>query len=419
MQTTLIYPPLINFDWMFQRPQQLCKFLAEQENIKVVFCQSVPHALYGLEAVWTSRDYLYDTEIPNLQLCYNIERYFFDYRDKENIILYASSGPGHTYTALNPYAFIYDELDDFPCHADRAVDASVKADRIIYSANSIKLILDKRKERYPEMMPYTFCPNGCDFESWSFPFRTISGAKPNICYIGPLAPWLDFEFICGMIGKLKKYNFWFIGPDLSSGDRSIKPYIDWLIYRPNVSFIGHTDYRKLLFFAKSMDMFWIPFDMSTRPVTLGKVTSPVNVITNAVRPIKFFEALATGRPILFSQMPDLMDIHNELSIEEREGLFPITNLEESANFVEDYFSVENYFSSIIPEGHIRRQNIARKYTWSISAKIMSGVIDDILHADLTAERTERAEKSSKRKRNVDRIPEIIKLHEPTELVDLV
>lgn len=132
--------------------------------------------------------------------------------------------------------------------------------------------------------------NGVDyafFQRWgSFAFepafREILGrGKPIVCYYGALAAWLDYGLL-RQIAATGRYSLVLIGPKYDgSFDRALggAPGIDWL---------GPRDYAVLKYYARAADVLILPFLK--------------NAVTDSASPVKLFEYMALGRPIVSSDV---------------------------------------------------------------------------------------------------------------------
>ena len=100
----------------------------------------------------------------------------------------------------------------------------------------------------------------------------------NIGYYGSLEK-LDFELIKYISSKMVSYNFYFVGPIPLNYEKVLKKH-----YNANVFFIGPLDRLKLPQFLNSMDVFWMPFQL--------------NELTRSMSPIKIYEVLSAGLPIV-------------------------------------------------------------------------------------------------------------------------
>lgn len=135
-------------------------------------------------------------------------------------------------------------------------------------------------------------PNGVDydfFKDLSEPpefdedfKKVLKGSKTLVGYYGAMAAWLDYELI-------KKIN--------STGEFTVVlfgiRYDDSLdssgiLELENVKFLGPRDYKVLKYYADKIDILTIPF--------------VINDITKATSPLKLFEYMALGKPIVTSAM---------------------------------------------------------------------------------------------------------------------
>lgn len=117
--------------------------------------------------------------------------------------------------------------------------------------------------------------------------------KPIVGYLGIVRSWLDFELIEFLADKLPNASFIFVGPIADD----VRDNVAALKARPNVYFIKRKDREELLPVLKAFDVCAIPFKYNK-----------FNLATN---PLKFWEYLATGRPILTLRIPDF-EIYEKL-----------------------------------------------------------------------------------------------------------
>lgn len=106
--------------------------------------------------------------------------------------------------------------------------------------------------------------------------------KPCICYYGALASWFDYDLI-KKINDLDKYNIILFG--IKYDDSFDKSEIDKL---KNIYFFGPRDYKILKNYASKVDVMMIPFVL--------------NDITASTSPLKLFEYMALGKPIITTDM---------------------------------------------------------------------------------------------------------------------
>ena len=138
------------------------------------------------------------------------------------------------------------------------------------------------------------CPNGVDY---SFIRRTIEEtrqppddlacvlrpAAPVIGYYGALAEWFDYELLRRAAAERPEYEFVLIGPDY---DRSLTK--SRITNVKNIHWLGVRPYIQLPQYLKYFDVATIPFKL--------------NEITHSTSPVKLFEYMAAGKPVVTTAM---------------------------------------------------------------------------------------------------------------------
>jgi len=107
--------------------------------------------------------------------------------------------------------------------------------------------------------------------------------KPIIGYIGLIEKWIDLDLIEYVARAKPDWEFVFVGRVAVSVERLEKI--------PNIRFLGPQKYEDLPIYLKGFDVCISPFK--------------VNDLTDSVNPIKIKEYLASGKPVVATQMPEL------------------------------------------------------------------------------------------------------------------
>jgi GT2 family glycosyltransferase len=157
-----------------------------------------------------------------------------------------------------------------------------KADLVLVSA---KKLWDKHVGNASSCM---LLPNAVDFNHFS---SNANGNKldklprPIIGYYGAIMEWFDAEMVIGAAKARPEWSFVLIGKVDTS---SVEP----LRSLPNVFFPGEQPYSQLPGYLHQFDVCLIPF----------KVTP----ITESTNPVKFYEYLSAGKPIVAVPMAELL-----------------------------------------------------------------------------------------------------------------
>ena len=132
--------------------------------------------------------------------------------------------------------------------------------------------------------------HGVDFDHFHTALETIDRPlefqnipRPIIGYFGAISAWLDFDLIVSLATNRPAWSFVFIGP--------VDTNISALSGIPNIHLLGKIPYDQLPRYAACFDVGIIPFQ--------------VNDLTRSVNPLKLFEYLSLGLPVVSSYMPEV------------------------------------------------------------------------------------------------------------------
>jgi len=118
------------------------------------------------------------------------------------------------------------------------------------------------------------------------PHPSVAGFPgPRIGYFGALQK-LDFALIANVAAQRPAWSFLFVGPKHGPLAASVPAGLP-----PNVHLVDVLPRRDLPAFLAAMDAFWMPFQ--------------VNELTHSMCPIKLFEALSAGVPVVSSALDEV------------------------------------------------------------------------------------------------------------------
>lgn len=137
-----------------------------------------------------------------------------------------------------------------------------------------------------------YLPNACEFHHFSKlpPNDLVRVKKPIMGYIGAINDWFDTDLVEFLVTRKSNWNFVFIGEVNDSAAERLRRYA-------NVHFLGEMIYHDLPQFIHHFDVCLIPF----KDIPLIRATNPV----------KFYEYLASGKPIVSTKIPEL-EQYNQL-----------------------------------------------------------------------------------------------------------
>ncbi len=133
--------------------------------------------------------------------------------------------------------------------------------------------------------------NGVQYDHWQYRSNEVpeklkdivSKGNPIIGYFGALAKWFDYELLKKVAKERPNYEIVLIGFLYDNSFKDSK--IDEL---ENVHYLGIVDYKELNQYSQYFTISTIPFLL--------------NDITESTRPVKLFEYMAMGHPIVTTDM---------------------------------------------------------------------------------------------------------------------
>lgn len=198
------------------------------------------------------------------------------------------------------------------------------ADRLYNEAKSIRGI--KR---------LALIENGVDFQHFScikckdIPERMLSIVTSNkkiIGYFGALAKWFDYSLIKRLSNEFGDINIVLIGVDY---DKSLAK--SGILNLNNIHYIDAVNYDRLPSYAQFFDISMIPFI--------------INDITKSTSPVKLFEYMALGKPIVTTDLPECRKYKSPLISKNHDEF--IENIKEAIKLMDD----NRYKSQLSKEGN--------------------------------------------------------------------
>lgn len=174
-------------------------------------------------------------------------------------------------------------------------DLMVKAD--VSFATARQLVEDRRG--WSEN--FYLVPNGAEYEHFSRatqagalskPVDLAAISKPIVGFYGGISDWIDIPLLTNVAKRLPQLSFVFIGP--------VATQVEELKQLPNVFFLGVKPYLELPHYIQYFDTCLIPFR--------------INKLTESVNPVKLFEYLSAGKPIVATPLSEVLTYKHVVEI---------------------------------------------------------------------------------------------------------
>jgi glycosyltransferase involved in cell wall biosynthesis len=276
-----LYPPNVTWNHLFQRPHQMARALAALGHT-VIFCTRDPGA-DGVKGFLEAAPGLYVTSLP--------PGYF---RSLRPVLILSRPTLAPYLTRLPGATIVYDFIDELEVYEDHGPEMEREHARLLKEADVVLTTAVRLQEKALAIRPdAVLCPNGVDFDFFRhaalpgpIPDDLASIPRPRIGYYGALARWVDYGLIRFVARQRPEWNWVLIGPEY---DSSLKES-GLLESERNVFRLGHRPYEELPGYLRGFDVATIPF--------------LVNEITRATSPVKLFEYLAGGKPVVTTAMDE-------------------------------------------------------------------------------------------------------------------
>lgn len=172
------------------------------------------------------------------------------------------------------------------------------------------------------------------YRSWDIPSDMELIPSPIVGYAGKMQEMFDVDLMSTIVQQLPDVNFVFIGQELNS---------DWMkpLWRyPNSHYLGDKPYAQLPDYLAAFDVCIIPYNQERQ---------------HGVDPIKFYEYLAMGKPVVTTNIGGVSAFHD----------FPQVRIAENTG---DFLEGVRYFADAMREGRpIPISELPEAYTWEAKA----------------------------------------------------
>lgn len=353
-------------DWSFrwQRPQQIMARLA-REGHRVFFLSTTEFLPWGGESyrVTPLRENVWELKIATPfaldvyggimppELARSIADDFDQLRRDFNITCAVSFVQVPTWSAAAyetrerfGWKVVYDCMDEwntFPGMKQPLLEAEkelvVKTDVLVVSAQRL---VEKWRDDHADLL---LARNAADVDHYANvqPNDLLAQLPhPIVGYFGAVADWFDLPLMVRLARERPQYSFVLIGGIFNVPMEELEAL-------PNVTILGQKPYALMPKYLWHFDVCIIPF--------------VVNAVTEATDPVKFYEYITLGKPVVAPRMPELYPYREHLYI---------------ADDHEDFLrKVDEAVAERDPALQEQRIELARRNTWTARVADIKDAID--------------------------------------------
>jgi len=306
----VIVLPIIDWDFRFQRPQQLATQFARRGH-RVFYVRAAFRP--GADAVSLRRidDRVLEVglagpaslsiyrDTPPDELIATWTRAWDDLRRRHGIVEAVCLVELPFWRPLAArlagrfgWKVVYDCMDSHEGFSTNAPEMIREEERLVKECDLLTVSSKKLEDRLcGTAKRCILLRNAADYQHFarapaSLPTALETMPRPIIGYYGAIADWFDTELLAAIARARPSWSFVLIG---STYLADLFPLADL----PNVHMLGEKPYATLPSYLHAFDVCLIPF----------KLTS----LTEATNPVKFYEFLSAGKPVVSVRLPELAE----------------------------------------------------------------------------------------------------------------
>ncbi len=332
----ILYPPTHDYNYMVQRPHQLMKEFSKLE----IPCYWENHPFIkrppkGIQQI-NPNFFLFNDVDPRPFLARLKPVVYFILPEHINIV-----------NRYKPSLVVFDTVDEPSeefSHLSRGYYKALRKSDLVL-ATSEKLFNIAR-----QVNPHShLVPNGCDYNyfvraacrSLTVPEDIKNIPGPVIGYLGAVASWCDLQLVDRLALEFPHCSIVMVGPLYN---------INQIPLRANLYWLGIKPYEEVASYVQSFDVGIIPFRVSS--------------MIESVNPIKMWEYLAAGIPVVTTALPEAQNYQSEVLYSPNADQF-INNVSKALN-------------NDSHENRAMRLALARRNSWTARARQVVNLMEQRL-----------------------------------------
>ncbi len=243
------------------------------------------------------------------------------------------------------WRLVYDCMDEWDSFPGMKQELVASEEMLVREADLVTVSAQRLFEKWQgRNARLVLVRNATEFAHFAAPQdeRLLEDVKhPIVGYFGAVAPWFDVALLAAVAAQRPQVSFVVIGGVYDVDVAS-------LASQRNVHLLGHQPYSRMPSYLRDFDACIIPF--------------LVNGITAATDPVKFYEYLSLGKPVVSTHLPEL-DAYRELLY--------------LADDTDDFLrKLDRALGENDEDLRAQRIAVARANTWTARAATMQAAIRD-------------------------------------------
>ncbi|MEO8215487.1 MAG: glycosyltransferase [Acidobacteriota bacterium] len=308
---------IIDWDFRWQRPQQVMSQFARQgHRIFYISTTRFPRGRRAPYAIQSLRENVWEVQLASTRwvdpyagsLAGNVVssimhdvralRADFDINCAVSVVQVATWAPA-AYAAREEFGWriVYDCMDEWDNFPGMHPDLLVEEQRLLVATDLLVVSGQQLWDKYAPLNANTvLARNAADFEHFHNPKRNelLSAIEgPIVGYFGAIAEWFDLDLMKKLAAERSDITFVLLGGVFGVA-------VEELQGMSNVRLLGQKPYELMPAYLRHFDACIIPFK--------------VNAITEATDPVKFYEYISQGKPVVAPRMPELYPYEDLLYI---------------------------------------------------------------------------------------------------------
>jgi glycosyltransferase involved in cell wall biosynthesis len=202
---------------------------------------------------------------------------------------------------LPDFPLIYHCIDDYGEFTDAPKNTFALMEQQMLRLSDLTVVSAKRllSSRRLHSKNIIYIPHGVNLEEFQDQLNNKielpdidSLSRPIAGFIGRIADWINLELIVQCARELRDWNFVLVGPS----NVDLTPYLNI----KNIRFLGRKNHVLVPNYIQRFDVCLMPF--------------AENNLVASVNPLKMYEYLAVGKPVVSVPMPEVEEFSSVISI---------------------------------------------------------------------------------------------------------